>query len=807
MYNVYCNSKSSICVASGACPSCVAFTDIILNFRTTYVSHSGQVIYDARSICLHYLTTWFFIDVIAALPFDLLAALNVSVTSVMHLLKTVRLLRLLRLLQKLDRYSQYSSILLTMLMTMFALLAHWMACVWYIIGHKEMERNNPVTWSIGWLHELGKRLDMPYTANNTQGGPSLRSAYIASLYFALSSLTSVGFGNVSANTDTEKIFSVCAMLIGALMHAVVFGNVTAIIQRMYSRRSLYLTRTKDLKEFIRIHGLPQHLKQRMLEYFQTTWAVNNGMNPNELMKDFPDELRADVAMHLNREMLQLPLFESASHGCLRALSLSVKTIFCAPGEFLLRQGDALQAMYFVCSGSMEVLKNSTVLAILGKGDLIGCDLSNKVEVIQSNADVKSLTYCDLQCLNIRGLRDVLDLYPEYGVRFHRDLRRELTYNLREARSSRGSSEINGDLPSRLPSIQEDEEDHEEEDSADENTPLSPCSIGSSSLPSQSSTSSAVFYPYGLKPRSLPCLTMKARVNAAQTTLSTERQSEGLAPWTREEQTCWRDSLQPSMPYSCHTAQLSPRVVDGTEDTKIASKAKTFDFTTEHFSARRNNETVLNSPSAIPSVQALSNMLASQAEENKQNISLLREQVSTLTLEMTRMRQSLNDVMAFLKVLASQKHQPAHSSPSVICSPSPSISAMKQPLSSPDSVYRKTQCPTLQPSSSRMESDFSTSLCEDSGTECHKEKSSKGGGFTHLSPSQALPAGPCHQAVTWTRNSTCEDSTSGLVLFPVTANAESSSTTPAGCLETVSLRVMRGHEVIEIDFADNEGTNV
>ena len=54
--------------------------------------------------------------------------------------------------------------------------------------------------------------------------------YTTSLYFTLSSLTSVGFGNVSANTNNEKVFSVLVMLIGALMHAVVFGNVTAIIQ-------------------------------------------------------------------------------------------------------------------------------------------------------------------------------------------------------------------------------------------------------------------------------------------------------------------------------------------------------------------------------------------------------------------------------------------------------------------------------------------------------------------------------------------------------------------------------------------------
>lgn len=70
------------------------------------------------------------------------------------------------------------------------------------------------------------------------------------------------------------------------MHAVVFGNVTAIIQRMYSRRSLYHTRMKDLKDFIRVHRLPQQLKQRMLEYFQTTWSVNNGIDANEVGRRF-----------------------------------------------------------------------------------------------------------------------------------------------------------------------------------------------------------------------------------------------------------------------------------------------------------------------------------------------------------------------------------------------------------------------------------------------------------------------------------------------------------------------------------------
>lgn len=39
-------------------------------------------------------------------------------------------------------------------------------------------------------------------------------AYVTSLYYTFTSLTSVGFGNVNANTTSEKVFSIVMMLIG-----------------------------------------------------------------------------------------------------------------------------------------------------------------------------------------------------------------------------------------------------------------------------------------------------------------------------------------------------------------------------------------------------------------------------------------------------------------------------------------------------------------------------------------------------------------------------------------------------------------
>lgn len=65
-----------------------------------------------------------------------------------HLLKLTRLLRLARLLQKMDRYSQYSAMILTLLMLSFTLVAHWLACVWFVIAEKERSRYDS-KWDLG----------------------------------------------------------------------------------------------------------------------------------------------------------------------------------------------------------------------------------------------------------------------------------------------------------------------------------------------------------------------------------------------------------------------------------------------------------------------------------------------------------------------------------------------------------------------------------------------------------------------------------------------------------------------------------
>ncbi|XP_077055593.1 voltage-gated inwardly rectifying potassium channel KCNH7 isoform X10 [Siphateles boraxobius] len=400
--------------------------DILINFRTTYVNANEEVVSHPARIAVHYFKGWFFIDMVAAIPFDLLIfeAGSEETTTLIGLLKTARLLRLVRVARKLDRYSEYGAAVLMLLMCIFALIAHWLACIWYAIGNVERPY---LAHTIGWLDNLGMSIGKQYNVSDRSSGPSIRDKYVTALYFTFSSLTSVGFGNVSPNTNSEKIFSICVMLIGSLMYASIFGNVSAIIQRLYSGTARYHLQMLRVKEFIRFHQIPNPLRQRLEEYFQHAWTYTNGIDMN---MGFPECLQADICLHLNTSLLQsCKVFSGATKGCLRALAMRFKTTHAPPGDTLVHCGDVLTALYFLARGSIEILRDDIVVAILGKNDIFGEMIHLYAKPGKANADVRALSYCDLHTIHREDLLEVLDMYPEFSDYFLSNL--ELTFNLRD----------------------------------------------------------------------------------------------------------------------------------------------------------------------------------------------------------------------------------------------------------------------------------------------------------------------------------------------------------------------------------------
>ncbi|XP_013414999.1 potassium voltage-gated channel subfamily H member 1 [Lingula anatina] len=410
----------------------VFFVDIILNFHTTFVGPGGEIVSDPKIIRMNYLKSWFVIDLLSCLPYDVFNAfqhVDESISSIFSALKVVRLLRLGRVVRKLDHYLEYGAAVLVILVFCFVLVAHWFACLWYSIGMTEVQSG----LAFGWLQLLANRTQQPfYQTNSTgefEGGPSKDMSYVTALYFTLSCMTSVGFGNVAANTMLEKGFTILMMIAGSLLYATIFGNVTTIFQQITSSTARYHEMLNSVREFMKLHDVPKALGERVMDYVVSTWAVTKGIDTAKVLNYCPKDMKADICVHLNRNVFnEHSAFRLASDGCLRALAVHFSMQHSAPGDTIYHQGESLDQLCFIVSGSLEVIQDDEVVAILSKGDVFGDFFWREHTVGQSAANVRSLTYCDIHIIKREPLLEVLDFYQNFASSFARNL--TLTYNLR-----------------------------------------------------------------------------------------------------------------------------------------------------------------------------------------------------------------------------------------------------------------------------------------------------------------------------------------------------------------------------------------
>lgn len=78
-------------------------------------------------------------------------------------------------------------------------------------------------------------------------------------------------------------------------------------------------------------------------------------------------MKADICVHLNRKVFnEHPAFRLASDGCLRELAIHFNMSHSAPGDLLFHTGESLDSLCFIVTGSLEVIQDDEVVAILGK---------------------------------------------------------------------------------------------------------------------------------------------------------------------------------------------------------------------------------------------------------------------------------------------------------------------------------------------------------------------------------------------------------------------------------------------------------
>ena len=87
----------------------------------------------------------------------------------------------------------------------------------------------------------------------------------------------------------------------------------------------------------------------------------------QVLQNCPKDLQSDICIHLNRKIIDgTPAFAELSNAVLRAVARNFAIHRVAPGERVVHEGESLDALYFIGSGSFEVTQKGKVVGLLGK---------------------------------------------------------------------------------------------------------------------------------------------------------------------------------------------------------------------------------------------------------------------------------------------------------------------------------------------------------------------------------------------------------------------------------------------------------
>jgi voltage-gated potassium channel len=329
---------------------------------------------------------WMVLDVIAAIPFGLVMA-----NSGFRLLRLVKSARTVELMAGMWSANLQKPTLLRLVFFQFwlVMLTHWFAC--------------------GWLALRGVNEHEPAITN-----------YVRSLYFVVTTLTTVGFGDITAATNVERMYVMLMMFVGVGLFGYVIGNVASILMRVDPARAHHEERLERLEAFVRYKSLPPELQKKLIAYYSYIWEQRLGYDESAIVDALPSSLKMEVMLHLKREIIQkVPLFKDASEDFVREIVQQLVPVVYMPGDWVFKAGAAGKSMFFVSRGELDVIAPDgvTILSHLRDGDYFG-EIALALQQ-ERTASVRAKTFCDLYRLDQEAFASVVKNHPEVAATIER----------------------------------------------------------------------------------------------------------------------------------------------------------------------------------------------------------------------------------------------------------------------------------------------------------------------------------------------------------------------------------------------------
>ncbi|NEQ39748.1 MAG: cyclic nucleotide-binding domain-containing protein [Okeania sp. SIO3I5] len=380
----------------------ILIADIFLRFHLGYFDR-GEYIADPQMIAQYYRSGLLKRHLIASFPGDLIV--RIFFPKSLFIIALLRLPRLLRLPQFYRIFNRWETnihidptlIRMCKLVIFIALITHWVACGWFLIGSLESR------YGESWL--INKSLE----------SASTKTQYMNSLYWAITTLTTVGYGDITPATEIEIIFTLIVMFLGISMYAYIIGNVSSLISNIDAAQARYREKLNQIQTYMRENKIPPKLQQKIRDYYQYRWIENRDIRDYHILEELPHPLKMKLALQLHKEVIEkVPIFQGATSQFVEEIVMALKPEILPPSEYIIREGNWGNEMYFIKRGLVQAFseKTGSVYRNMAAGTFFG-EIALVYEQ-RRTASIITLTYCELFVLHKDDFKKVLENYPDFA---------------------------------------------------------------------------------------------------------------------------------------------------------------------------------------------------------------------------------------------------------------------------------------------------------------------------------------------------------------------------------------------------------